>query len=623
MSKILSLFLVITLLLSSVSFSVSCKETGIESGVHENPPPTKSEDESEDKGESDGKITVPTYKDFGRGTVDFKSIVYSRPDCDKIISKIKEVTDLIEKGGNSFETELSLVVALEEDYELFLTMHSYASLMNSIDSSDRVSRDEFLYLNGKYPSFTKAVEDMMVAAARSEHSLLFETEYFGDGFVSKYKDGGIYTDKVILLMEKENALEGSYSSLSPTSVIIEYDGKVDTYENITGSLEGKYGKDTEKYASALSVCRELYENAVKEKSVDIMVELFKVRREISDELEYDSYAHLAYTEIGHDYTEKELFAFLTDVKNYIIPLYSYLEYFVFLQFFAENDVSFDTSKSSIINNSYEQVKNLDSEISEIYAYMLQHELYNIEEESVKRFDGSFTTYFESYEAPFLFVTLRGNADDYFTLSHEFGHFADAFFNYGASASLELCEISSTAFEWLMLDGIDSVLSKEDARYLKYLKFRSSLEAIISQSFYALFEHYAYSLDAERISENTLKMALGRAAKEMGLDHAKISSLEYATIPHIMLYPFYVESYAVSEMTSLGIYFMEEKRDGDGLEAYKDLIKRDEGLLGFEEELSDAGIESPFEKGFVKKIADAIHYKLIGAHYDVKINGNQK
>ncbi len=617
MSKILSLFLVIAILLINASTLVSCTENFSANNLSSEDEPPKNEQEDGGNGE-EGKITVPSYKDYGRGTVNFNSIEYSRPDCDEIISKIEAITELIEAKSSSFDAELSAIKALEEDYELFLTMHSYANVMNSIDSGDGKWSKEFVYLNGRYPSFSKAIEDMSVVAARSEHARLFETEYFGEGFVSRYKDGGVYTDKIVSLMEKENALEGRYSSLSPINVTIEYDEKTDTYEAITKELESKYGADTEEYESAFENCRKLYENALQEQSIDIMVELFKVRREISDELGYESYAELAYGEIGHDYTEEELFSFLREVKNYIIPLYSYLEYFVFLQFFTENDLSVNTRKSNIINHAYEQVKKSDSEISEIYEYMLQHGLYSIEKDGDKRFDGSFTTYFESYEAPFLFVTLRGGAEDFFTFSHEFGHFIDGFFNYGGSASLELCEVSSTAFEWLMLDGADALLSREDVRFLRYLKFRSTLEAIISQSFYALFEHYAYSLDSERISENTLRMALVRAAKDMGLDHTKINSLEYVVIPHIMLYPFYVQSYAVSEITSLGIYFMEKICDGDGWAAYKDLVKRDEGVLGFEEQLSDAGIESPFEKDFVRDIADAIHYELIGAHFDTNI-----
>lgn len=612
MSKILSLFLVIAILVVNTASLASCTEeknvdnTHTEEGSPKNPEP-------EDNDGKEGSITVPVYKDFGRGTLDFKSITYVRPDCDEIISKIEKVTELIKSETKSFEEELSSIRALEDDYALFLTMHSYANVMNSIDSSDAYWSEEFIYLNGKYPLFSKAIEDMSVAAASSAHAMLFEKEYFGEGFVSRYKDGGIYTEKLTLLMKKENDLESLYSSLSPVNVIIDYDGKTDSYKNIIEGLEAEYEIGSSEYEAAVNVCEERYERAVLEKSVDIMVELFEVRREISDELGYSSYSELAYRELGHEYSEQELLILIGEVKNYIIPLYNYLEYFVFLQFFSENDFSVSSGKNNIINNTYEHICESNSEFSEIYEYMLQHGLFSVENESEKRFSGSFTTYLESYEAPFLFVTLQGDADDYFTFSHEFGHFLDGFLNYGDSASLELSEVSSTAFEWLMLDGIDTTFSKKDAIYLKYLKFRSTLEAIISQSFYALFEHYAYSLDSERISESSLRVALVKAAKDLGLNHAKINSLEYAVIPHIMLYPFYVQSYVVSEITSLGIYFMEETCDGDGWTAYKDLINRDEEFIGFEEQLSDAGIRSPFERGFVRDIADAIHYELIGAH----------
>ena len=55
----------------------------------------------------------------------------------------------------------------------------------------------------------------------------------------------------------------------------------------------------------------LYEKAVDKKQRELLVALFKIRRIISDEFGYDSYADFAYKNIYHDYTPEKF----TNVTN--------------------------------------------------------------------------------------------------------------------------------------------------------------------------------------------------------------------------------------------------------------------------------------------------------------------
>jgi hypothetical protein len=82
----------------------------------------------------------------------------------------------------------------------------------------------------------------------------------------------------------------------------------------------------------------------------------------------------------------------------------------------------------------------------------------------------------------------------------------------------------------------------------------------------------------------------------------------------MLYPFYIQSYCTSILSALEIYFIEKEAFGKGFETYLDLIDRTEEGLSYLEELEAAGLTSPFEKDFLKTIADKIHFELLGYHY---------
>ena len=622
MTKLISLILALTVLFSSVFFIFSCAGPT----PPENPPVSDSKDDeqnggaAEDGDKDDGPesdetaITVPPYKDYGRGSVDFDDIVYTRPDCEAIIESVAAVTDLIEKNEASFDSQLSAVSELEEPFNRFLTMYSYANIMNSKDASIELWVDEFKYISESYPLFSQNVEKLMVAAAGSAHAEKFEEEYFGEGLIEKYADGGKYTDRLVALMQEESRLESEYSSLSTANVQITYKTFTDdTFDNIMLFYEQNYGTDSVSYKTAYKECLMLYEKKVGEISAELLVELFKVRRQISDELGYDSYATLAYEEIYHDYSEADMLQFILDVKSYVIPVYVTLESLIFEDFFKSYTQENEPTRVELINGTYSILSEIDPEAQEIFAYMLQHGLYDIEKSSNNRFDGSFATYLDKYSAPYLFVSTEGSVGDYMTLGHEFGHFMDSFYNYGESTSLDLSEVSSMGFEWIMLDALKSEISQNEYKYLAYKKYRSAMETFIYQGFYALFEHYAYQLEDGHINEHNLTMALTKAANDIGLNSSVINSLEMVIIPHIMLYPFYVQSYCISEAVALDINFMEDGKDGEGYAAYKALIVRKKSDLTFTEYLIDAGISSPFERGYVRKMADAIHYHILGSH----------
>ena len=106
---------------------------------------------------------------------------------------------------------------------------------------------------------------------------------------------------------------------------------------------------------------------------------------------------------------------------------------------------------------------------------------------------------------------------------------------------------------------------------------------------------------------------------MGLNYQYFTSLSQVIIPHIMLYPTYVQSYCTSMSASLELFAIEAKNEGEGLRIYKDLILRDEGDMSFEGYLTECGLTSPFEKDYLKKIADDVYYGIVGSHYyrDIK------
>jgi len=570
------------------------------------------------EGGDNDTIAVPEYKDYKRGTINFSDIVYTRPDMAGTVSEFENVSQKIVKNDIPYSEQLQCVYGLENDYASILTMSAYANVRSSQDSSDIYWSGEYEYISTNYPAFAKAVEELFVSAASSPHAKSFEEDYFGDGLIEEYKDGGIYTPKIVSLMAEEAELEADYSAISTATVIISYNGITDTVDNILEYYRGIYGDKSRQYELIESGCTEIYERETDRLYGEILVELFKTRREISDELGYESYATLAYEQLYHDYSPEQFEDFTEDIADYIVPVYVKLSSYIFNQYSGSKPK--EIGRTELINNVYEMLEGTSTKLYEIYSYMLQHSLFDIENKSSTRFEGAFTTYYDLYNAPFIFMTLGGTIEDYTTLYHEFGHFADAFVNYGAETSLDLAEVSSQALELLSLTQIDGILSDQETKYLTVYEMENALMCLIFQGFYATFEHIAYGIPLDEISRSSLNDAVALAADKIGINSNILNDIYYVMIPHVFLYPFYVQSYCTSVTVALEIYFEELDDEGAGFEIYEELITREDTSMTFEEYLTDAKLTSPFEENHLKKIADRIHYELLGSHYFINTGG---
>lgn len=574
-------------------------------------------------------IVVPQYKDYGRGTVDFDKIVYSRPNLSGAISSFNEATELIRANNVTFSEQISAIRSLEDIYTSAESMYAIAEIYTKADSSVSFWKDEFLYISSNYPAFVKSVEDLLVACAASEHKSAFETEYFGYS-LDEYKDGGSYTDELVLLLEQEALKEAEYSSLSTATVSIRYESVAGfifegTVDEVYAQAKEKFGNDSTQYKNATLAINDLYNQKVSELSRPIYVELLKIRHLIADELGYDSYAHFAYENMGYDYSPDDMQDLLRDIAAYVTPVAERLNSITFESYFQKNNQP-RLDKVQMLNTMYEVYGAAGAELSDSYSYMLQHKLYNVSPSTENRYNGAFSVYIESNNSPFVFMSSSGFIRDFTTLAHEFGHFYDGYVNYGSDVSVDLAEVSSQALEYLSVLRLRSKLKLVDYEYLEYLTVYTALNSVmLRQSFYAAFEHKAYGLEYDQITVKKLNEITNEAFLEVygrELENGQ-DAFRYVIIPHTILYPFYVESYVSSAIPALEMFFMESYRTGEvgkGFETYQLLVSR-EGDVAFTEQLEKAGLSSPFEQGTVKKIANLIHYQILGKDYFTYANSD--
>ena len=609
MKKITALLLALLICFYSLTCLISCSTKNPSDSTGPTDDPNNGKDP--DPTPQGPTIIVPEYKDYGRDTVNFTDIIYETPDVAGIIAAFNSVSESIKKNEIPFEDQIALIESLEDGYVLFRTMYTLSEINNSRDSSSEFWLTEYTYLSTNSSSFSQAVEELYVAAAQSEHKAQFEEEYFGFT-LDDYVDGGIYTDALVELMATEAELIAQYNGFSTETVVIKVNGEEGTVSQL---LEGVSQTN---YQSLLTLYMTYYMQEVTRLSKGIYLNLVKVRIQIAEELGKENYIEVAYDNMGHDYDPEDTMDFLSGVSM-IGGIASQLYYNNFYHIYTELEPF--ATKIDVINTLYDHFGTISPELGEIYAYMLQHGLYDYAPSEDNRLEAAYTTYIYGNNSPFIFMTSTGKYSDYATLSHEFGHFADMYKNNGSSAGLDLSEVYSQALSYLMLVTIEERMSSTQAMknnylYLLHKEMDDIYNVLAYQGYLATFEHLVYSLSEDEVTEDRLSELMNEAQMHcLGGIIPSLSSWDAVLIVHTIEYPFYVQSYCTSLVAAIEIMLMEVEQPGAGMNAFMTLLDRDEdNPLSFEDELARAGISSPLRSGAILDMYYGIYQFITGRSY---------
>lgn len=634
MKKIIAMLLALLILFSCCVTLISCAPTEdvppiIPGGDEDdNPPDDDDENDDDSSTPSTSPIVVPTYKDYERGTVDFDKLTYARPDVDKLRQDFADAKKAVEEADTEDKVNeaIALIVALEEPYSNFKTMATMAEIQNYQNSANEEWATEYEHLSVARSSVAQVVEELIVAAAKSDFIEKYENDYFGYQ-IDEYADGGIYTDTVVTLMGEEASLVAEYNGISTATVElnIEQYGERGTYDELVAAAAAKYGTNSMQYMMRYMTYGQVYNTTVRALTEDLYVSLIKKRKEIANELGMASYTEFMYDQMGYDYTPEEMTALFGEVKGTVFEVYSNLLGELYDHLYTDDDTKAPKglSRTQLINTLYTLYTGVDEGLGEVYSYMLQHKLYDISGAATGRYDGAFTAYLDSNSSPFLFATISGNITDFSTVSHEFGHFYDAYVNYDGNNSLELCEVSSQALEYMTLNMLESKLETGSYQYMRYYYVYNALTTIIYQSIYSMYEHLVYALPYEDITIENLNALVpeaaiavtGSAVLEISpYDEVELNSIHTVLVPHMVIAPMYVQSYVTSIIPALEIYSLEANEEGEGLRVYKALVDGADEDKSFTEHLEAAGLASPFDEGVLTSIASALHKLAIGIPY---------
>ena len=544
-----------------------------------------------DRGEPAEADSYLPYDEFPRPEeaelepVAFEDMEYTRPDAAALCKALGELEKLVKNGG-SFDEVGAAFEAAYSDYSLFNTMDSLSYIRHTIDLNDEYYETENNWCEEQSPLIEQALEKCYIAMGQSDLRDRLEEEYFTEGFFDFYDENQIYSnDRVVKLMQKDNDLQAQYMALQSDQTI-EWNGEEVLYEDIVGDESLDY----DSYLRAYQLYYDKYNPQVGE----IFAEMIRTRNEIAKELGYDTFADFAYSYYyDRDYTPEEAEDYLSDIAAELAPMYFYAVYG------AQSTTPCSTDE--VLDLFEKTVYRFGGEFATSYEFMQAYDLMDITDSSSKM-PGSYVTYLNFYQMPFLYVSPTGKLDDLLTCCHEFGHFVDGFVNCNGTSSIDCNEIFSQGLEFLSLSRAE--LDDDEREALTISKVADSLLTFVSQAAYAEFELRAYALPDDQLNTEGLNALFLECMEEFGQSYTGMEDIiapGWIDIQHFLIAPYYVISYCVSNDAALQIFQLEEE-NGTGLETYRALMSTSSGntILAL---LEENGMESPFEPGRVEELAD--------------------
>lgn len=363
-----------------------------------------------------------------------------------------------------------------------------------------------------------------------------------------------------------------------------------------------------------------------EKFEELFDKLVKIRTNIANKLGFEDFVELGYIRMMRtDYNEKMVEKFREQVLEYIVPLANKiykrqaerlnLEKLTYIDEnfeFLSGNATPKCSSREIIENGKKMYKELSSETSEFFNFMLENELMDLVTKEGKG-AGGYCTYIPNYKSPFIFSNFNQTADDIDVLTHEAGHAFQLYMSRDIDMpeinfpTYESCEIHSMSMEFITWPWME-LFFKEDSEKYRFIHMSSAIKFIPYGIVVDEFQHYVYKQPDLSKEE---RRNVWRNLEKKYLPHKDYSGCEFLENGgwwfkqgHIFKNPFYYVDYTLAQICALQFWKKIREDKKGGWDDYINICKVG-GRKSFLEIVKIGNLKSPFEEGCVSSVIDNI------------------
>lgn len=553
----------------------------------------------------------------------FSEMPYKRIDMEEVE---KEYKSIIERTKNAKSGEEQFEI--HREYYKFTadvqTSMELAMIRHDIDTTDEFYEKESDFYDEVGPIISQYENEYGKVLYDSSYRDYLESKIGKVTFKNIEIANKAFDEKIIPLMQEENALSSRYSKLIATAKI-PFEGEV---YNLSLMRKFQTSPDRELRRKAWKAVSD-YFLSVTDEIDEIYDKMVKNRTEQARQLGYENYVELGYYRMNRNCYDKEMVEnFRKQVKEYFVPFANKLHeqrrqrIGVEKLSYIDTDVYFTNGNPAPVGTPEEILaagQKMYSELSlqtkEFFDFMMENELFDVLGRKTKR-QGGYMTYIPNFKSPFIFANFNGTSGDVDVITHECGHafqgylLRDEEIREFADITMETAEIHSMSMEYFAYNWMELFFGDRKDDYLK-MHLEDSAAFVPYGCMVDEFQHIVYEKPEMTPAE--------RKAVWAGLEKVYRPHMDYEEDPffgqggfwqkqpHIFGSPFYYIDYCLASVCAMQFKVM---MDEDFEKAWKNYYKlcnlsaRD----FFTNVIVEAGLNSPFEDGCMEKLVDKFEKK---------------
>lgn len=505
--------------------------------------------------------------------------------------------------------------ALYCEYSYVDTLYVLSSLRHNADIYNGYWAKEYTYMSALISDVSEDLYNA-VSYALSTSCGAELSDFLGEIATAYYSAGESHfdedRDEAEDYDERILELEDEYYALSDTVDTLVYGGM--TLEQFyAGGGELDYDTYMDMYYGFQQKLYEVFSPTY--------IELINLRNQQAQAAGYDSYTDYAYELIYYRaYTPEDAQAFCDAVKPLAREFYENIYYSDFAYDAADFFPSSGGEELMAALGQY--LPQIDAALAEPWEYLSSHGLYDLQNASTGRFDGGYTVTLPSYNSAFIYNTQDGSSYDFITLTHEFGHFCNFYYNPLPNMilwvdDLDLSEIHSNGLQALFTAFYDVIYGEESCK-AEYTCLDSLVQNVITGCLYDEFQRRVYD-SAEPLTAEELNRVFTALCGEYGMygiyDEPLSWDASWVYISHNFRSPLYYISYAVSGLAALQIWDLAQTDFAAAADVYMDILRHGAYAQTYFEVLADCGFTSFTAEGAAEAVCRPAFDRLEALAYD--------
>lgn len=554
----------------------------------------------------------------------FQDMPYKRICYEEFETEFKQLIEDFKKaksGGEQFEIH-------KKYYELLNRIRTnmiLAQIRHDINTKDEFYDGEKSYYDEISPKLDTIVNIYQKEMYNSPYRDYLERKIGKIAFKNIELNLKSVDEKLIPLMQEENALKSSYSKLI-AGAQIKWEGEI-----LNLSLLRKYMTDSDR-----NIRKKAYEKyteffvSISEQLDEIYDKLVKNRTEQAKQMGYENYLELGYYRMNRNcYDQAMIENFRNQIKIYFVPFaeklherrkhrlglekLSYIDNDVF---FLEGNPSPIGTPEEIMAAGQKMYAELSLETKEFFDFMSENELFDVRGRKNKK-AGGYMDYLPLYSSPFIFANFNGTSGDVDVITHECGH---AFQGYISGRdpvqehrdiTMETAEIHSMSMEFFTEPWMDLFFADRTKDYLS-MHLEDAAAFIPYGCMVDEFQHIVYKnpdlTPKERCAEwRKLEKIYKPHLNYEGNDYLENGGFWQKQL-HIYESPFYYIDYCLAQTCAFQFKTKLDENYQKAWESYLEFCRLSASGF-FTDMILQVGLDSPFEDGCIQKIVKKLEQKL--------------